>query len=225
MLHLPKTMPGPEAELQAEKNKLTGTYRIASVILQLKSDFYNKCYLCEDSPHFINIEHFLPHKKNLDLKFSWENLFWACGHCNNIKGGGFDDILNCITDADIEGKLDYVFSSFPSEDVVINDLQGSAESIKTAELLLNIYNGTTVLKKIESSILRKSIALQLLELNMHVINFENSEEDPEARAYQGEMIKFKVRPSAKFVSFSRAHLKRFPKTLKKLRDEIVQFPF
>lgn len=225
MLHLPKTMPGPKVELQAEKIKVAGTYRIDSVIRQLKSDFHNKCYLCEDSPHFINIEHFIPHKKNLDLKFSWENLFWACGHCNNIKGGNFDGILNCVTDADIEGKLDYIFSSFPSEDVVINDLQGSAESTKTAELLLNIYNGTTILKKIESSMLRKNIARQLLELNTHVINFEDAEEDPEARAYQGEMIKFKVRTSAKFASFSRAHLKRFPITLKKLRDEIAQFPF
>lgn len=33
------------------------------------------------------MEHLLPHKngKYLDRKFDWNNLFWACGHCNNVK--------------------------------------------------------------------------------------------------------------------------------------------
>ncbi|CAI8719379.1 HNH endonuclease [Pseudomonas serbica] len=224
MLHLPKTMPGPEAELQAEKLKASGTYRIDSVLHQLKNDFHNKCYLCEDSPQSVNVEHFIPHKKNLDLKFSWSNLFWACAHCNNIKGGSFDGILNCINDTDIEGKLEYVFSSFPSEDVRINDLQGTAESELTAKLLLNIYNGTTTLKKIESNGLRKNIARQLLELNLYVLDFEDAEEDPAMRRHLGEVIKSKVRNNAKFASFSRAHLRRFPLTLQKLRSEIDEFP-
>jgi hypothetical protein len=225
MLYLPKTIPGPEAELQQEKLKVTGTYRIESVLFQLKTDFYNKCYLCEDSPQSINIEHFRPHKKNLDLKFSWGNLFWACGHCNNIKGGGFDGILNCIDDLNVEEKLEYVFSAFPSEDVTINDLQGDAESILTAKLLTNIYNGTTTQKLIESNELRKRIARQLLELNDHVMRFEEAEEDEDARRYLGELIKAKVRVSARFVSFSRAYLRRFPLSLEKLRGEIEGFPF
>jgi hypothetical protein len=225
MLHLPKTLPGPIVDLQAEKLKATGTYRIDAVLFQLKTDFYNKCYLCEDSPQSVNVEHFVPHKNNLDLKFSWDNLFWACGHCNNIKGGGFDNILNCATDFDIEGKLEYVFSPFPSEGVIINDLQGATESQLTAKLLVSIYNGTTTLKRIESSELRKKIARQLLELNDHVVKFEGAEGDTEVREYLGELIKAKVRVSAKFASFSRAYLRRFPSSLQKLRNEIVGFPF
>lgn len=224
MIHLPKTMPGPIADLQAEKLKASGTYRIDSVLLQLKKDFYNKCYLCEDSPQSVNVEHFIPHKKNPDLKFSWDNLFWACGHCNNIKGGGFDGILNCINDIEIEGKLEYVFSPFPSEGVIINDLRGSAESSLTAKLLLNIYNGTTTLKKIESSELRKKIARQLLELNDYVMNFEEAEEDHHLREHFGELIKAKVRIGAKFASFSRAYLRRFPISLQKLKAGITGFP-
>ncbi|WP_018928226.1 HNH endonuclease [Pseudomonas umsongensis] len=224
MLYMPKTMPGPESDLQTEKLKTSGTYRIQSVLSQLKQDFYNKCYLCEDSPQSVNVEHFVPHKDNLDLKFSWSNLFWACGHCNNIKGGGFDGILNCANDIDIEEKLEYVFSPFPSEGVIINDLQGGAESKLTAKLLLGIYNGTTILKKIESNELRKKISRQLVDLNDLVVKFEEAEEDKEAREYLGELIKAKVRVSAKFASFSRAYLRRFPSSLKKLKEEIAGFP-
>jgi hypothetical protein len=224
MLYTPKTNPGPSELLEAEKLKISGTYRIEPVILQIKKDFFNKCYLCDSKPQSINIEHFLPHKGNLDLKFSWENLFWSCSHCNNIKGDNFKNILNCTTDRDIEGKLDYVFSAFPSEDVLIIDTQGADDSEATAQLLMKIYNGSTLLKKIESNELRKNIARQLLKLNEHVLDFEEAEEDPTFRAYQGEIIKSMIRNNIEFASFSRSFLKRFPTTLNKLRGEVPDFP-
>lgn len=45
------------------------------------------------------IEHLLPHKNGKwpDRKFDWENLFWACGHCNRVKNQKKyeEGILNC----------------------------------------------------------------------------------------------------------------------------------
>ena len=33
------------------------------------------------------VEHLLPHLdgKYPKRKFDWNNLFWSCGHCNNVK--------------------------------------------------------------------------------------------------------------------------------------------
>jgi len=224
MLHFPKTFPGPDAELQAEKAKTAGTYRIDAVLYQLKADFKSKCYICEDAPQSINVEHFVSHKENLDLKFSWANLFWACAHCNNIKGSRFDGMLDCTVDADIEMKLEYVFSVFPMEKVVINDLLGSKRSRLTTLLLLDVFNGTTTMKKIESSELRKKIARQLLELSSYMVEFEEAEDNPEAQADIGRKIKAKLHDSSRFVSFSRAYLRCKTLTLQKLREKVSGFP-
>lgn len=56
------------------------------------------------------VEHLLPHKngKYKDRKFDWENLFWACGHCNGIKNQNkYDEgILNCCK-RDPEKLIDF----------------------------------------------------------------------------------------------------------------------
>lgn len=59
------------ASLATEKAKgERGNYRGIDVIEQLKSDFHDKCYICElkglQDPQ---IEHLVPHKENIDLKF------------------------------------------------------------------------------------------------------------------------------------------------------------
>ena len=40
------------------------------------------------------IEHLQSHRGNMDLKYDWNNLFWACAHCNNIKLDTFEPILD-----------------------------------------------------------------------------------------------------------------------------------
>jgi hypothetical protein len=224
MLYFPKTLPGPVAELASEKIKPSGTYRIQSVLDLLKKDFCNKCYLCEDSPQSINVEHHTAHKGDKDLEFSWANLFWSCSHCNNIKGKSYDGILNCSTDPDVESRLEYKFSPFPIENVVVNSRDAAANSEVTARLLQDIYNGTTIMKKMESNGLRKKICLRINKLIALILEFHDAEFDPAARIHLGEQIKKEIRTSAPFASFSRTCLRLYPETLNKLRLEIVDFP-
>jgi len=224
MLYFPKTYPGPQSELAMERIKPSGNYRIQSVLEVLRRDFCNKCYLCEDSPQSVNVEHLIAHKGDKDLEFSWANLFWACSHCNNIKGQGYDGILNCSTDANVEQKLDYKFSPFPAESIVIESVDGAADSKMTSKLLQDIYNGTTVMKKMESNGLRKKICRQINDLVDLILRFHDAEFDQEARISLGEQIKMKIRVNAPFASFSRTCLRRYPKTLEALRAEIVGFP-
>lgn len=87
MVKVERSFPAPKS-LAMEAKKKDGSYSGMDVIERLKEDFNNKCYICElkdlQDPQ---IEHLLPHKnrKYLERKFDWNNLFWVCGHCNNVK--------------------------------------------------------------------------------------------------------------------------------------------
>ena len=81
MLFVKKSQPAPSC-LESEKIKANGDYKCGDVLIRLKDYFKNKCYICEYSkPENINIEHLISHRGNKDLKFSWDNLIWSCGHC------------------------------------------------------------------------------------------------------------------------------------------------
>jgi len=69
-------------------------YRRGEVIKTLAEDYHNKCYICEDKPTTINVEHIVPHRRELALKYEWSNLFIACGHCNSIKHDKYDGIID-----------------------------------------------------------------------------------------------------------------------------------
>ena len=95
MINIKKSEHPPKC-LSEEKKKANGDYKCGEVLDRLKEDFHNKCYLCEEKePSTINVEHFIPHQGNKDLKFDWKNLFWACGHCNNTKLAKYKNIIDC----------------------------------------------------------------------------------------------------------------------------------
>ena len=96
----------------------------------------------------IEIEHFVPHQGDIDLKFDWLNLFFACGHCNNTKLAKYDGILNCTLDSEIEAKIKYWMNPYPKENIEITALEDSEIVSQTVELLNKIYNGVTATKNI-----------------------------------------------------------------------------
>lgn len=55
--------------------KDTKKYTHKEVIEKIRDNFNNKCYLCElKACTSINIEHFIPHRGNEELKYKWSNL-------------------------------------------------------------------------------------------------------------------------------------------------------
>ena len=87
MVKVERSFPAP-ASLAVEAQKVKGSYSMPDVVKQLKEDFHNKCYICELSElQDAQVEHLLPHfdGKYPERKFDWNNLFWSCGHCNNVK--------------------------------------------------------------------------------------------------------------------------------------------
>lgn len=178
MVYFEKSQPAPEC-LTSEKSKVSGTYNCGNVLLTLKNDFKNKCYICEcKNLTAINIEHFIPHKGNIDLKFDWNNLFYACSHCNNIKLAKYKNIINCCDpNSNIEQRLKYNFEGFPFESVTVEALDTDAATIETAQLLNEIYQGTTKMKVIESSNLRDKILDEVIEFKILLRDYYKADDN------------------------------------------------
>ena len=74
-----------QEDLKLAREKGT-TYNTDHVNEALREMFHGKCYICENKEATsFQIEHLIPYKGDVELKYDWNNLLWACAHCNNIK--------------------------------------------------------------------------------------------------------------------------------------------
>lgn len=158
MINIVKSQPAPNS-LAVERQKGSGTYLQEDVITRLREDSFGKCYICEEnSITSANIEHVKPHRGDLDWKFDWNNLLLSCSHCNNTKLAKYDNILDCTNSKRIVTSLiDLKMESFPMAEVEVAALGNDVDIIETVKLLDDVYNGTTSLKKMEASHLRKKV--------------------------------------------------------------------
>lgn len=107
------------------------------VVMRLKHDFHDKCYICGIKPvHDPEIEHLLPHKNGRfpERKFNWQNLFWSCGHCNSVKNQAkYDEyVLDCCKRDPEMLKGDSVFVNAKDDSDI--------EAIVTADLVNEVFN-------------------------------------------------------------------------------------
>jgi len=205
MIYMPKSPVAPPS-LAIEKGRHSRKYNGEDVLRQLQRDFKNKCYLCETKePHSINVEHFRPHRNDVNLMFDWDNLFFACFHCNNTKGDKFDDILNCTTDPCCDKKIRYSMDTLPLKTAKIESVSSSSPTIdNTVSLLMEIYNGTTPTKKMESQNLRKALTRSLREFTQLLINYYESDTiDGEKKRSLREKIIDELKNSSPFTAFKR----------------------
>jgi hypothetical protein len=164
LLFFEKSQPAPEC-LVHEQTKASGDYKCGDVLARLQADSKNKCYICEAQPTSINVEHFRPHKGDRALMFDWNNLYWACVHCNNTKLAKYTNILDCTNPDDrVEARLRYFCDSFPTEIVEVEALDDDPRTQATCELILAVLNGVTLLKRLESANLRSQILKEVSDL-------------------------------------------------------------
>lgn len=215
MLYFEKSQPAPDC-LAQEKIKKSGDYKCGDVLDRLKSDFKNKCYICERSkPQSINVEHFRPHRGDRDLKFDWNNLFWACSHCNNTKLDKFDAIINCTDlNENIEARLKYEFKPFPGERVkiVASDLEISTTSTK--KMIEAVFNGTTKLKQIESSNLRDALLQEMRDFQNYLCDYFEDTCRPSDRDFYQKQIGKHLHSASSFTSFKRWVIRSNAKLMK-----------
>lgn len=204
MVYFNKSQPAPSC-LITEKAKKSGDYKCGDVLERIKNDFHNKCYICEyKEPVTINVEHFRPHKGNCELKFDWNNLFWSCGHCNNIKSDEYTDIIDCTNpDEDIENRIKISIRPFPKEKVVLEQLDTETSTSSTIKLLDSIYNGTTKLKTIESVNLRNKLLKEIKEFQSYLFDYYNDEFSDDHKEFFLIHIKKHLSNKSNFTAFKR----------------------
>jgi len=203
MIYVEKSEPAP-AGLEIEKQKKNGDYKCGDVLIRIQADFRNKCYLCENKPTTINIEHFQSHQGNKDLMFDWYNLFYSCGHCNNVKLHLYDDILNCT---DINDRVDewihYDIKPYPGELAKLTARHDDKRVHKTVELLDKIYNGHTPLKKIEAGNIRQELIKEISYFGHQLNKYYKEGLDEDYRKELKFEIKRCLSPHASFTAFKK----------------------
>lgn len=166
--------PTPPPSLTAERKKKSGSYREADVILQLRRDFHDKCYLCEiDELQSAEVEHLHPHGGNTDLKFSWPNLFLSCSHCNSIKNQSqyHGTILDCCN-VDPEAVMQ---EELLNGHVSVTPTSASQEAIMTARLLTECFEKkNTGIRTLESTTRVKALTCTMNTLYKALSKYRES---------------------------------------------------
>lgn len=169
--------------LAKEKVKSSGKCNTAEVVEALQEIFHGKCYICEyNKATSWEVEHIKPHNGDIDLKFDWSNLFWACGYCNHIKGNKFTPILDC-TKVEIDEmiafrKIGYFGVSESLKFEIVSDATENMAVEKTCALLQRVYYGETPQEKIRAKMLRHEVRVELTKFKNYIRDYnEASGED------------------------------------------------
>lgn len=164
--------------LQVAKEKDSG-YNQPEVNEALIEMFRGKCYICENKSNISSyqIEHLKPHRGNLELKYDWNNLFWSCAHCNNIKNAKYEPILDC-SQIEVDKKIAFRKEGFfgTQEKYVFVPLEDDNEINNTVALLQDAYYGSTPQKKMEATNIRKSLRTELSNFKNLIREYEEAEE-------------------------------------------------
>ncbi|MFZ2451776.1 MAG: hypothetical protein WAW36_14765 [Methylovulum miyakonense] len=173
----------------------------------LEKIFFSKCYLCETKePHDINVEHFDAHMGNLDKKFDWNNLYFVCSRCNNIKLSKYNNLIDCCDPKqDVFKAIKHLPPATPyAKKVCVTAMSHDAKTAETQELLDAIFNSEhTVNKKISGSFLRKKVFEQY-NLLLDQINAYYSPVATEADKNQSlERMKVLIHRSSPYSAFIR----------------------
>ncbi|CAA6801516.1 MAG: Unknown protein [uncultured Sulfurovum sp.] len=221
MVYFKKTYPAPES-LEKECIKNNGSYKEKDVLEQLYVDFHNKCYICESKGlESINIEHFAPHKdKNRIRKYNWSNLFWACSHCNQIKSDS-EPLLNCTIEED---KVDeniryYIDDNFAENKIVIESLLTNIEIDNSVELLIKVYNGTTIQNKFQAREKRNKLYDDVCDFTNFIQKYLRTE-DMKKKKQLLEAIKGELSNQSAFTAFKRWIIRDNSALLKEFREYI-----
>jgi len=222
MINFTKSQPAPECLEKQKKNK-SGTYDCDGVKVQLVTDFHDKCYICEEKDISKKVvEHFQSHRngKDRDLMFDWNNLYLACGHCNEVKGARFDAILNCTNPKDkildwIEFRIET--TPFAKAEIIAQEKTEVVEN--TVKLLMGVYNGTNLSNKFNSNSIRKKIILEVKKFQQLLEDYfyKPGLEDDEKVQLRKE-IKRNIHPSTPFTAFKIWIIKRTPDIAKEFKD-------
>lgn len=211
--------PTPPPSLAMEKQKANGIYNKADVIQQLKQDFHDKCYICElkglSDPE---VEHLRPHhgRKIADRVFDWNNLFYVCPHCNNLKKESkYDDkIIDCCVD-DPEEMLE---QNYENGHVNVHSIVNEESANMTAELIQDCFEKRNT--GIREAACQHRIDHLAESMNVLYKTLDKHKEHPESERYIRSLRAALSRKSA-FAAFKRNYVRKHIEDYPKLKDFLV----
>ncbi len=117
-------------------------YNDLDIIERLKNDFYVLCYICEEYvPKHFEIDHFKPQEYFPELKNDWDNLFYCCEKCNNLRSKNINTVGNEVLNNCIDNVEDLISLKYENNQINISINSNDKKAINTKKLLNRIYNG------------------------------------------------------------------------------------
>ena len=198
--------PIPPSSLKIESQKPNGVYNKSDVILRLKEDSHDKCYICElgglSDPE---VEHLKPHhgRKILERVFDWNNLFYVCPHCNNLKKEAkYDDkIIDCCV-VDPENIIEQCYEN---GHVKVLNIVDEECAIMTAELIQDSFEKCNT--GIREAACQYRINRLADEMNVLYRILEKHKEEPELQRYKRSLKALLSRTSI-FAAFKRNYVRK-----------------
>lgn len=201
-----KRNPIPPTSLAVEAQKTNGSYKEPDVIKQLKDDSNDKCYICElgglSDPE---VEHLRPHhgRKLPERVFDWNNLFYACPHCNNLKKETkYDDkIIDCCN-RDPEDMLEQCYEN---GHVNVHNIVDEESAIMTALLIQDCFEKRNT--GIREAACQYRIDHLAEEMNILYKTLDRYKKTPELHRYKRSLKAMLARTSA-FAAFKRNYVRK-----------------
>jgi uncharacterized protein (TIGR02646 family) len=196
----------------------------ADVVQELRIMFHDKCYICETSePLSLNVEHFDAHQNDNKKMFDWNNLFYSCARCNNIKRHYFNNLINC-TDEKVDAlrKIRHAPPATPyTKSVIIEPMDGDIKTIETASLISKIFNDdNTANKEVTGAYLRKRVYKQYAKLMKFINVYIDDESLPRQRDEALEKMRYMMKKTHEYSAFLRWAALDAPELLELVEDAI-----
>ena len=149
------------------------TYQDELVVQQIKDDFFDKCYLCEEKvPRHLEVEHFYPQLHFPLLINNWNNLICICEKCNKIRPKNINTVGQEVYDPcthDVDNFIKLKFNDSQEIDINIVDTTNPLD-VNTKALLDRIHNGIGS-KSLSYKDLRKLIINEVAEFELAIENY------------------------------------------------------
>ena len=194
------------ASLAIEEQRSSGKYNKSDVIQQLKEDSHDKCYICElDRLTDPEVEHLRPHhgRKISERVFDWNNLFYACPHCNNIKKESkYDDkIIDCCEE-DPEELLEQCYED---GHVTVHNIVDEERAVMTAELIRECFEKRNT--GIREAACQTRINRLAEEMGILYKTLEKHSKNPETQRYI-RSLKYSLSRNSAFAAFKRNYVRK-----------------
>jgi uncharacterized protein (TIGR02646 family) len=187
-------------------------YNTEEVVNLLHSMFHGKCYLCEqDELSDPEIEHFDPHEGDVNKKYDWNNLYYACSRCNSIKSTTYKNLLDCCdSNTDVFRAIKCVVASNPDDPINIIAMpfiQNPQTINTTVELLRKCYNeNNTALRGITKINLVEKIFNHYTDMLIHRRTLRDKKSTKTDKQHAKESIESMLKVHFPFAVFWRWHV-------------------